>query len=212
MVFYPVWLLNMNKKTDRRDRHQNLFRFGSNYKIFSNKFIVHKCLCIVCVLICFTWKYKVAKNLSVSKISSHGEILSHKLQQMAFDQFKTRVWTHRAVGALADLPLSLCDSVDLALVPVAGPLHHLQARQQRVLLLLQLFHLLQLCELKGGCVVGERRGGTGRVKWWKREAENVVRNKQKKSTWRHFLQRFYIKTPWKENITFSYFARRHWEL
>ncbi len=63
-----------------------------------------------------------------------------------------------------------------------------------------------------GWMTWERRGGTGRVKWWKREAENVVRNKQKKSTWRHFLQRFYIKTPWKENITFSYFARRHWEL
>lgn len=49
----------------------------------------------------------------------------------------------RAVGALADVPLSLCDIVDLALVPVSGPLHHFQARQQRVLLLLQLFHLLQ---------------------------------------------------------------------
>lgn len=52
--------------------------------------------------------------------------------------------TDRAVGVLADLSLSLCDIVDLALVPVSGPLHHLQARQQGVLLLLQLFHLLQL--------------------------------------------------------------------
>lgn len=55
-------------------------------------------------------------------------------------------WTDRAVGALADLPLSLCDIVDLALVPVPGPLHHLQTGKQRVLLLLQLFHLFQLCE------------------------------------------------------------------
>lgn len=52
------------------------------------------------------------------------------------------------MGVLADLPLSLCDIVDLSLVPVAGPLHHFQACQQGVLLLLQLFHLLQLCELK----------------------------------------------------------------
>lgn len=52
--------------------------------------------------------------------------------------------TDRAGGALANLPLSLCHIVDLSLVPVPGPLHHLQAGQQRVLLLLQLFHLLQL--------------------------------------------------------------------
>lgn len=58
--------------------------------------------------------------------------------------------TDRAVGALANLPLSLCDIVDLALVPVSGTLHHFQARQQGVLLLLQLFHLLQLCASKGG--------------------------------------------------------------
>lgn len=49
----------------------------------------------------------------------------------------------RAVRALPDLTLSFCDVVDLDLVPVPGPLHHLQARQQRILLLLQLFHLFQ---------------------------------------------------------------------
>lgn len=50
--------------------------------------------------------------------------------------------TDRALGVLADLSLSLCHVMDLALVPVSGPFHHLQACQQRVLLLLQLFHLL----------------------------------------------------------------------
>lgn len=54
--------------------------------------------------------------------------------------------TDRAGGALANLPLSFGHIVDLSLVPVPGPLHHLQAGQQRVLLLLQLFHLLQLWE------------------------------------------------------------------
>lgn len=65
-----------------------------------------------------------------------------------FPLLYTSFCTDRAVRALADLPLSLCDIVDLALVPLSGPFHHFQARQQGILLLFQLFHLLQLCELK----------------------------------------------------------------
>lgn len=38
--------------------------------------------------------------------------------------------TDRALGVLANLSLSLCHVMDLALVPVSGPLHHLQASQQ----------------------------------------------------------------------------------
>lgn len=104
--------------------------------------------------------------------------------------------------ALADLPLSLGHIVDLALVPVAGPLHHFQARQQGVLLLLQLFHLLQLCELKvkkgkGGCVVAE--GGTGKGKKRGEERENVIKNRQKQTlpgvTFRQKAFIFYISYP-----------------
>ena len=51
---------------------------------------------------------------------------------------------YRAVVALAHVSLSLCDIVDLVLVPLSSPLHHLQTSQQRVLLLFQLLHLLQL--------------------------------------------------------------------
>lgn len=51
---------------------------------------------------------------------------------------------YRAVVALAHVPLSLCDVVDVGLVPLSSPLHHVQTSQQRVLLLFQLLHLLQL--------------------------------------------------------------------
>lgn len=78
--------------------------------------------------------------------------------------------TDRAVGVLANLSLSLCDIVDLTLVPVPGPLHHLQAREQGVLLLLQLLHLLQLWESwKRGHVVGV----------WKKKAAQEKSERQK---------------------------------
>lgn len=57
--------------------------------------------------------------------------------------------TYRAEVALPDKSLSLSNAVDLCLVPLTGTFHHLQPRQQRVLLLLQLLHLLQLWRTTG---------------------------------------------------------------
>ncbi len=54
--------------------------------------------------------------------------------------------TYAGVPALADVSLCLTDAVDLRLVPFSGSLQHIQTGQQRVLLLLQLLHLLQLTE------------------------------------------------------------------
>ncbi len=54
--------------------------------------------------------------------------------------------TYAGVPALADVSLGLTDAVDLHLVPFSGSLQHIQTGQQRVLLLLQLLHLLQLTE------------------------------------------------------------------
>jgi len=104
----------------------------------------------------------------------------------SFYQFWTRVWTDRGEGALADLPLSLCDIVDLALVPLAGPLHHFQARQQRVLLLLQLFHLLQLCEskVKVEDILLEslkKRNGGGQERGSRGKRTHLIWNRQKRT-------------------------------
>ena len=52
--------------------------------------------------------------------------------------------THGAGPALAQAALALLHTLQLLLVPVAAPGHHLQPLQQHLLLLIQLHHLLQL--------------------------------------------------------------------
>lgn len=52
--------------------------------------------------------------------------------------------THGTGPALAQTALALLHALQLLLVPVSAPSHHLQTLQQHLLLLLQLRHLLQL--------------------------------------------------------------------
>lgn len=60
--------------------------------------------------------------------------------------------THRAGPALAQAVLALLQALQLLLVPLPAPCHHLQTLQQHFLLLLQLPYLLQLPHTGTRCV------------------------------------------------------------
>lgn len=190
-VFYPVWHLN-ERKNKLNEEGLKLPFWGTGTKISSKtRLTVHRsCLLSLIVYVfiildyfIFLWRGSVKQNAT----------------DCICNTLKLIFWTDRAVGALADLPLSLCDIVDLALVPVSGPLHHFQARQQRVLLLLQLFHLLQLCELT------VRKEGWKEEKGKRKMRLRTAQNETKKTCLKSLCAQISHKDPMeRKHLTFIF--------